>query len=437
MELRGDYVFEIKDCFCKKVDQYYAVLFKNNHKYIILNEESIQWFNELKDGKTIGEVFIKFDLGDKNDEYLGFLSDLYWALTKRERSSEKPELAIKYDITYKCNANCVHCFLPGFPKTKELNLEQWKMVSDKILNGLDYKPVLAISGGEALICNEELKQLIDYIRPRVEEITLLTNGFIFSDWIENNNKEDLDYYLKNIDFFQISLDGYDEETYDSIRGKGKFKKVVRTIEYLNSLDRLVSLHTTISNKNMDAVEKHFVDFVTSHNLYRNNINHFSFSVVRALGNGKTMEENDEICTTLEYEKFLSRLQRKINEHYPRKVLENDDILSNTICSVGSQITVSPNGLCYMCGFVSDDPICDMLNDDFEDIKNKFAAFREQLDQKHMKECQECELAGFCFGRCRVNNKLQTGSYTSIKCDDSIKEEFYRSIVREKILGIPY
>lgn len=199
----------------------------------------------------------------------------------------------------------------------------------------------------------------------------------------------------------------------------------------------MSLHTTVSKNNMKAIEENFVDFVTSHNLYRNDINHFSFSVVRALGNGKTMDDHGEICTTLEYEMFLSRLQQTINEHYPAKFLENDDTISGTICSAGTQLTVSPNGMCYLCGLVSDDPLFNILTADFNEVKEKLKSLRKELDQENIVECKECELKGFCFGRCRVNNRMETGSYTKVKCNEEVKEEFYRSIVREKTLGLPY
>lgn len=437
MNLTGDYIFDIENYFIKQVDAYYVVLFKNTYKYLVLTENMLKWFDELSNKKTIGQVFIDFNLNGKNEEYLEFLSDLYWAQTKKENDEVTPELAIKYDMTFKCNTNCAHCFVPEFAIMDELCLDDWKFISDKILNNLDYKPVLAISGGEALLFNTKLKKLIDYIRPRIEEITLLTNGFILSDWIDRNDNENLDYYIKNIDFFQISLDGFDEVTYDNVRGKGNFKKAVNTIKYLNSIDKPMSLHATISKNNMKAIENHFVEFVTKHNLYRNDINHFSFSVVRALGNGKNMDENGEICTTLEYEMFLSRLQQKINEYYPKKFLENDDIISNTICSAGTQVTVSPNGICYLCGLVSDDPLSNLLEDDFNEIKHKLFKLHKDLDQKNIEECSECELKGFCFGRCRVNNREETGSYIKVNCNEDVKEEFYRSIVREKILGLPY
>lgn len=437
MNLTGDYVFNLKKNFVRKVDEYYVVLFQDTHKYLVLTEETLQWFNELSRGKSIGQVFMDFNLGNKNKEYLDFLSDLYWAETERKRKKQGIELAVKYDMTFKCNTNCAHCFLPSFPNMDELTIEQWKFISDKILNSLDYKPVLAISGGEALLFNDKVKQLIEYVRPRVDEITLLTNGFIFSNWIDKNDEENLDFYIKNVDNFQISLDGFDEVTYDNIRGKGNFKKVVNTIKYLNSIDKPMSLHTTISKNNMKAVEENFVNFVTENNLYRNEVNHFSFSVVRALGNGKCMEEKGEICTTLDYEKFLSRLQKRINEKYPKKFLKNDDVISSSICSAGTQITVSPNGMCYLCGLVTDDPLCNILVDDIEEIKAKLFKLHSDLDQKYIEECTNCELKGFCFGRCRVSNRMETGSYTKVRCNEDVKEEFYRSIVREKTLGLPY
>lgn len=437
MNLTGDYIFNIKNYYIKNIDDYYVVLFKDTHKYIVLVKEKLEWLNALINKKSIGEVFLNYDLKNKNKEYLDFLSDVYWAQNKGKKKKPSDEFAIKYDMTFKCNTNCAHCFLPSFPNMNELSIEEWKFISDKILNSLDYKPALAISGGEALLFNDKVKQLIDYVRPRVDDITLLTNGFIFSNWIDNNDKENIDFYVKNIDYFQISLDGFDEVTFDSIRGKGNFRKVVNTIKYLNNIGKPLCLHTTISKNNMNAIEENFVDFVTKYNLYKNNINHFSFSVVRALGNGKTMEEKGETCSTLEYELFLSRLQKRINEVYPQKFPDNDDIISSTICSAGTQLTVSPNGMCYLCGLVSDDPLCNILVDDIEEIKAKLSKLHKDLDQKYIEECNDCELKGFCFGRCRVNNKMETGSYTKVKCNDDVKEEFYRSIIRENTLGLPY
>ncbi|MBQ3420593.1 MAG: radical SAM protein [Romboutsia sp.] len=437
MELTEDYIFNLKEGYVKrKVDDYYVVIFKNTHKYIVLDKNSNVWFEALETGDSIGDVYKKFSLDSVEEVYLDFLSDLYWALIKNEPKEKSTEISLKFDLTYRCNTNCIHCFLPEFPNMKELNLEEWKTISNKFFNALPYKPSIAISGGEALIRNSMLKSLISYIRPKAQEITLLTNGFILSDWIEEKNA-DLDFYLENIDFFQISMDGFDEETYDEVRGKGKFRKIVNTIKYLNDKNKPAEYHITVSNQNMDNIEKNFVKFVKENNLYKENFNHFNISLVQPLGNAKDMERKGLLCSKLDYEKFLFRLQTNINKVFPPKFIDKNTTVNNSICSVGNQISISPNGLCYLCGVVLGEPVCNVLEDDVNDILKRFANIREKLDQKNIAECKDCELLGICTGGCRVNNKRKTGKLTTVNCTDERKEEIYFSLVREEILGVPY
>lgn len=440
MKLLGDYKFDLSgDIHIEIVDDYYVIIFKNTHKYLVLNKSQYHCFLEFKDGKDIQEVYEKSNEYIEGSEYSNLLSDIYWAnsFSKPKQTINPDQLEVKYDITYQCNTKCSHCFLPDFPGMEEVNLDTWMKISDKIFDHIDYKPYLCISGGEPLLFADMLKKLIEYVYPKVESIALLTNGFIISDWIIENNYEMLDFFMKHIETFQISLDGYDEETYDKIRGKGNFKRLLNTIKYLNSIGKSMSLHATVSEQNIKSIEEHFIDFVTKNDLYGPGKNHFSFSLVRPLGRGKTLERNGQIITGIEFERFLYRLQEKINEIYPPNIMKTDDLLTGTLCSVARQISVAPNGLCYLCGISATESTCNLLVDDFEEIQQKYKALRESMEQKNIKKCNSCELFGFCFGRCRVVNKMETGSYTNVICKEEEKKEFYRAMVREKVVGVPF
>ncbi|WXR62604.1 radical SAM protein [Peptostreptococcaceae bacterium AGR-M142] len=438
MELTNDYKFKINgDVHIQSVEEYYVLIFKDTHKYLVVNNDQYNAFEKLKEGKEVGIVFENTNIDE--ELYINLLSDIFWANTYEEpkKLTDPDQFEIKFDITYDCNTRCSHCFLPDFPGMNEISLEKWKKISDKIFDNIDYKPYMCISGGEPLLFSDMLKELIEYIYPKVESIALLTNGFIISDWIDSGNKEMLDFFTNHIETFQISLDGYDEETFDKIRGKGNFKKLVNTVKYFNSIGKPMSLHATVSKENIKSIEDNFLNFVTEHDLYGPEKNHFSFSLVRPLGRGKDLEKKGDILNGIQFEKFLYGVQEKINEKYPENLMKTDDLLTGTLCSVGRQISVAPNGLCYLCGISATEPTCNLLEDDFSYIKDKYKKLRESMEQKNIEACNDCELFGFCFGKCRVINKLETGSYTKINCDDAQKEEFYRAMVREKVVGVPF
>lgn len=442
MELTYDYKFNLtQPIHVEKVDEHYVIIFKDTHKYIVVDQQGHEIFQKLRDNKSVGETFEDLQLKEKETEYTDLLSDIYWGNSNTQMKSkiDPNQMEIKFDITYQCNTKCSHCFLPEFKEMNEneIDISRWKKICDKIFDNIEYKPFLCISGGEALLFPDKVRELIEYVYPKVESIALLTNGFVISDWIEQKNQDMLDFFVSHIETFQISLDGYDEETYEKIRGKGNYRRLLNTIKYLNSIKKPMSLHATVSQENMKEIEDHFLEFVQEHDLYGKGKNHFSFSLVRPLGRGRDLEKNNQIVSGPEFEHFLTRMQKAINQIYPPNLMKTDDIISGTICSAARQISVAPNGLCYLCGISSGEPLCNILEEDFQEIVERYKKLREAMDQKHMEICSDCELKGFCFGHCRVINKIDTGSYTNTICGKEEKEEFYRLMVREKTVGVPY
>lgn len=440
MKLDENYIFKLDNIKIKKIDDYYVLIFLDTHKYLVLTNSQYISFNMLLNKKTIVDTYNEQKVLNLQ-EYNNLLSDIFWAnnglYSKPFKLEDADNIEIKYDITYKCNTNCSHCFLPSFNSMKEIGISEWKKISDNIFSNINYKPYICISGGEPFLFPDMLRELIEYIYPKVSSIAILTNGFVISDWIDAKNYDMIDFFIKHIDAFQISLDGYDKETYENIRGKGNFRKLINTITYLDSIDKKMNLHATVSMENIDNIKNNFIDFVKKYNLYGKGKHHFSFSLVRSLGNGEKLNKEGKIINGVDFEKFLFYMQEKINKFYPKNLLNTDDLLSGTNCSVARQVCVAPNGLSYLCGISTSEPIADLINDDFKLVIKKYKEIREKMDQKNMLQCKGCELAGFCFGRCRIVNKMMTGSYNETICTENEKEEFYRSIIREKIVGVPY
>jgi len=100
--------------------------------------------------------------------------------------------SVAFELTYECNHRCIFCSCPwyataeGSPKYekgRELNLEEWKQVIDK-LHPLGVKNI-SISGGEALK-KDCLLDILAYIREtgaynKSDAIVLISNGLLMSE----------------------------------------------------------------------------------------------------------------------------------------------------------------------------------------------------------------------------------------------------------------
>lgn len=124
---------------------------------------------------------------------------------------------VMFDITNKCNFKCKHCYKEQSINTTDLNyniivsfLEQAKS------NG--YFPKVILSGGEPLMYRD-LYKLLDLISID-HAIRLNTNSYFLYQ-----------HYLKLLKYknleVQISLDGYDDESYYGIRNNDCFERILK------------------------------------------------------------------------------------------------------------------------------------------------------------------------------------------------------------------
>jgi MoaA/NifB/PqqE/SkfB family radical SAM enzyme len=100
-------------------------------------------------------------------------------------------------------------------------------------------------GGEPTI-RKDIGEVVDYARTKGFLTIMNTNGSLLAEKAES---------LRNLDFAFVSLDYFNEYN-DFIRGrKGSFREVINGIERIREAgDTLITLVTTISNLNFDAIE---------------------------------------------------------------------------------------------------------------------------------------------------------------------------------------
>ena len=130
----------------------------------------------------------------------------------------------QWEITFRCNLRCVHCYVVENPAKKELTFPEITDILDELhKEGCFW---LCFSGGEPLL-REDFLEIYSYAIKKGFLVTLFTNGTLITPAIAD--------YLKEYPPFrvEISLYGILPQTYEGItRVPGSFDKCQRGIHLL-------------------------------------------------------------------------------------------------------------------------------------------------------------------------------------------------------------
>ncbi len=124
-------------------------------------------------------------------------------------------ICLTWELTYACNLQCVHCLSSsGQRDPRELSTVEAEAVIDEMARMQVF--YVNIGGGEPTI-RPDFWHLVDYAVDRGVGVKFSTNGSRIDAEVARRLSES-DY----VDV-QISIDGADAETNDSIRGEGSFE----------------------------------------------------------------------------------------------------------------------------------------------------------------------------------------------------------------------
>jgi radical SAM protein with 4Fe4S-binding SPASM domain len=162
-------------------------------------------------------------------------------------SSPVPSLRyLELQITDNCNLRCRHCYI-GIPQNRELSIPELKSVLTEFENMQGLR--LLITGGEPLMHSHfaEFNALLpEYAYRKI----LFTNGLL----LDQNILGQL-----NVDEIQFSIDGM-ENGHEALRGKGTFRKVIKSVEMALGSGMPVSVATMVHRENrseFDEMERLF------------------------------------------------------------------------------------------------------------------------------------------------------------------------------------
>ncbi len=175
-----------------------------------------------------------------------------YSLDSLYRKSHKRRAAFPLDchfeLTYRCNLNCIHCYCKGIEaKGGELATGEIKRILDEVhQEGYIW---LVLTGGEPLI-REDFLEIYSYAKKKGFIIALFTNGQLF-------DKKVIDYLIKAPPYsIEITLNGITKNTYEKItRVKDSFPKVIGNIKMLAKNKLPVIIKTNLLKQNREEVVK--------------------------------------------------------------------------------------------------------------------------------------------------------------------------------------
>lgn len=173
----------------------------------------------------------------------------------REKAIEqKIPIAVHLDLTYKCNLNCIHCYIVD-QNRPELSTKEIKNILEQLAEAKTL--YLTLSGGE-ILTREDFFEIVSYARKLNFSLRLLTNGTLI-DWEIADRIASL--YPELV---AISLYSVDSEIHDKITNRsGSFNKTIQSVKMLRDKGVHLKISTIIMRQNIEnypSVHKIAEDF---------------------------------------------------------------------------------------------------------------------------------------------------------------------------------
>ncbi|MBW1785678.1 MAG: heme b synthase [Deltaproteobacteria bacterium] len=334
-------------------------------------------------------------------------------------SKHRPRL-VAWEITRRCNLNCVHCRAAAErgPYPGELDTEKCLVTLDQI--AVAGKPIVILTGGEPLL-REDVFQLAEYGNRLGLRMVMATNGTLLTPALIEKMQD------SGIQRVSISLDGADPEQHDRFRQvPGAFESAVEGIRMLREAGLEFQVNTTVTRHNADRVPE-ILDMAVDLGA----VAHHLFLLVPT---GRAKEMVDQEIEALEYERLLHwfydmrertplHLKATCAPHYYRILRQEARARGEKVnfetygldavtrgCLGGTAFCfISYDGEVQPCGYL--ELKCgDLKEKPFDWIWRNSTEFIQLRDFSSYKgKCGACEYVRVCGG-CRARAFEATGDY---------------------------
>lgn len=318
--------------------------------------------------------------------------------------SEQPSAPYRMDLalTYRCNANCAHCYNARPRNFHELPTAEWLRILDRTWDvGI---PHVCFTGGESTL-REDLPQLIRHAQGNGQITGLLTNG---------RNLADRTYVHAlveaGLDHVQITLESHAPEVHDSmVRARGAWDETVAGIRNCLQTGLFVMTNTTLLTENSEDILA-TIDFLADLGVPTVGLNALIYA-----GKGKSVGTGlRESSLAALLEKVRSRTERsgqRLIWYTPTQYCQFDPVqmqLGVKSCTAACyNMCVEPDGGVIPCQSLYR-PLGNMLEDAWDSIWNHDLALWLRERRYVPDSCQSCELLQECGGGCPLTLLHQNG-----------------------------
>ena len=295
---------------------------------------------------------------------------------------------LTWEVTYACNLACKHCLSDsGQKRQNELTTRQCLSVIDAMSANHVFQ--FSIGGGEPF-ARPDFLDLMDYAHEKGILTCISTNGTLITDEVASR----LDHKLV---YIQVSLEGANPSSNDSIRGEGSFSRAMNAIECLRKRNIEVSVNTVltrISLPELDGLAE----------LARSVGAKFRVSRFRPSGRGKQNWSSLNVSNEqmLGFSDWLSA-HRNVSTGDSFFSVSHEDRRNLGLNMCGAcKLTccISPLGYVYPCAFLQEEEFLagKLPEQTFASIWNGSPVFHS-FRNLEIKSCESCTRFDFCHGGC--------------------------------------
>lgn len=354
---------------------------------------------------------------------------------------------IHLDLTGACNLKCIHCRSTSKPDPNELKIDEIIKFLNFCKKELPNWEALLIGGGEPLIRERDLFNIMEHIDNLGIKCYLNTNGTLI-------NNQNIAKIKKFVEIVQISLDGATSETHDYTRGKkGAFDEAIKGIDLLLRNKARVYVRMTLSMINyLEAFD--LIDLALKKGVE-------AVSYFRTLPVGRAKKYNISIDKRIYHlilkelmrQKYILKGQLDIVSSDPLKVVVDSRLKTEILkkydisesmggCLPGiTEIFINNIGNVYPCTMM---PVLlgNIRKNNLKEIWNNSQFLLKIRDRENLKgNCKQCSLQRVCGG-CRAAAFGEHGDYFAEDpyCPNSFMEKNHKHKVdkhkKSKLISFP-
>jgi radical SAM protein with 4Fe4S-binding SPASM domain len=333
--------------------------------------------------------------------------------------SETPSAPYRMDLalTYRCNANCSHCYNARPRSYPEMTTEEWRRAIDRLWEiGI---PHICFTGGEATL-RQDLPDLIAHAHEHGQICGLLSNGRLLA------NRNLVDQLTEaGLDHVQITIESHQAEVHDHmVAARGAWQDTVQGLQNCLATDLYVMTNTTLLADNAPRIGD-TIDFLADLGVPTIGCNALIYS-----GRGKTTSNG---IPEADLAPLLAIARQRTDKHgqrliwyTPTQYCHFDPVqmqLGVKGCTAAMyNMCIEPDGGVIPCQSYYEQ-LGNILHDPWTSIWNHELSLLLRERRYVPPECEACPMLGECGGGCplTLRNQPQQVPRNRIPIPDAMSE----------------